>query len=131
MPGAAGRSGGDRRSSGEDEFPDDGLPQMPREFSGNLAILWNQLLDQIPANLLRGVDAHQLRILCVTIDQEAQLEKQMQDDPLDLHAKRCFLQMAQHVSRLSAQFGLSPVDRQRLDFSEPVEDDATEWANND
>ena len=62
MVGTVGRSGGDRRV-GYDRSPEDHGPERPRGLPRAVAAKWNQLKDQLPANCLRRVDVHELKLL--------------------------------------------------------------------
>lgn len=113
MPGAKGRSGGDRRSSGSDEFPR-GLPKKPSKLSRAESATWNLLLTQISHDLLRTIDVHQLMMLVRLLVREQVLAKIIAADPCDHPAGRAYLQTVQSIGRLSAQYGLGPADRGRL-----------------
>lgn len=128
MPGTAGRSGGDRKSSGADGFPVS-LPSMPPGMQKEEQAIWHALLDQIPTELLRGIDTYQLQVLCRCVIDARKLHKDWTNSQ-DLKSLRMCRQTEQHISRLSAQFGLSPSDRKRLQFEGTGElDDAEEWMN--
>lgn len=127
MPGTAGRSGGDRVSCGKDGFPQSDLV-VPESLGDEEKQVWNQLVEMIPADLLRSIDYIQLRILSESVVHIEKLAQIMRDDPDDHKASTRYLQFGQHITRLSAQFGLSPADRSRLKFEPPdPDDDASEW----
>jgi hypothetical protein len=128
MPGTS-RSGGNRTTS-DDNFPQDGLPSRPNDFTPELNQVWNSLLEQIPHELLRRVDGYQLGILCEFIIRERKLAAACRDDLTDDKLLRAHLQAAQHVAKLSAMYGLSPIDRRRIRLlPTKVEDEIDEWAN--
>lgn len=128
MPGTS-RSGGNR-TSGEDNFPQTGLPSRPTDWRKDESEVWTHLINQIPHELLRAVDSYQLKILCELIVREKALAKLLRDDPTDLPVNRAHLQVAQQISKLSAMFGLSPIDRRRIRLQPQVpDDDADDWAN--
>jgi len=126
------RNGGNR-TSGQDNFPIDGLPSRPNDWGKNEkaeSTAWTHLLNQIPAELLRSNDTYQLRILCELIVRERKLAKMLRDDATDLPTNRAHLQVAQQISRLSAMYGLSPIDRRRIRLEpQKPDDDADDWAN--
>lgn len=125
------RSGGNRTSS-DDNFPQTGLPEMPKEFrrrGSEEGKIWKRLMGEIPAELLRKIDAYQIRVLCSLIAREATLATQCQMDPADLQMNRAHLAVVSQIARLSAMFGLSPIDRRRIRMRPPeVQSDADEWA---
>lgn len=127
MPGAPGRSGGDRVSSGKDGFPQSQL-QMPLDLNEVEQLVWSQITGMLPDELLKEIDCFQLRILCECWVHRERLWERINADPTDDKAGRLYLQYTQHIDRLSKQFGMSPADRGRLKF-EPAkaDDDAEEW----
>lgn len=129
MVGVQGRSGGDRKTQSGDMFPRDGLPKPPKGMTKDERETWKQLLGQLPAEMLRGVDCHQLATLAECIVAKRRLKRAIDKDPLDLHLHRAWLQTAQHLDKLSRLFGLTPKDRQSIKFEKVVHDDATEWMN--
>ncbi len=127
MPGTAGRSGGDRVSCGKDGFPQSDLV-VPQSLGDDEKQVWHQLVEMIPADLLRAIDCFQLQVLSESIVHINRLAQLMRADPDDHKASTRYLQFGQHITRLSAQFGLSPADRSRLKFEPPdPDDDASEW----
>lgn len=123
MPGTT-RSGGDRRSKGEDPFPQDGKPQPPKGLSAAERRAWDEMLAFLPPVILRRVDAVQLAILVRLIIRERALGDVCRRDPADLPASRAHLGVVQAISRLSVQFGLSPADRRRIRIDQPVEEES-------
>lgn len=121
MAGTPGRSGGNRYQ-GSDLFPQDGTPTPPDDRSAAFMRHWRFLLANLPAVALRKIDAIQLGILCDQLVEIEQLSELIEDDPADLKSRSLRLRVSQQVSRLSAQFGLSPSDRQRLRI-EPQEEE--------
>jgi len=117
------RSGGNRTSS-DDNFPIDGLPAKPANWGRDEGAVWAQLLRQIPAELLRRVDAFQLKILCELVVRETHLAAACRVDPLSTAMTRSHLQTAQQIGRLSAMFGLSPIDRRRIRLEPTSEGDS-------
>lgn len=121
MVGTPGRSGGNRYQ-GNDLFPVDGTPEPPHEASVSFMRHWRFLVANLPAVALRKIDAIQMGILCELLVEIEQLSELIEADPSDLKARSLRLRVSQQVSRLSAQFGLSPSDRQRLSI-EPEQDE--------
>lgn len=127
MPGTAGRSGGDRVSQGADNFPSSSV-ELPQSLGGPELEVWRQIMGMLPPEMLRSVDVFQLKVLCDSLVHIDRLAAAMQADPEDHKVATRYLQFAQHITRLSAQFGLSPADRARIKFElPPPEDDASEW----
>ncbi len=115
MAGTAGRSGGNRKKIGVDRTKKDGLPVCPKTASAAIKRKWKELLGQLENSILRGVDCHQLFVLCQLLDSVDVLAERLRQDPLDDRARRLLVQTAASINRLSVQFGLSPLDRKRLD----------------
>lgn len=128
MP-ATSRSGGDRSVGQQDCFPSDGLPTCPFAEKSPEWEVWNSLIGRIPAQILRRADLPQLKLLCECTIQSDKLYKVLQDDPLDHKTGRMWMNVAAHISRLSAQFGLSPIDRRRLKFDVEQADEFSDWMN--
>jgi phage terminase small subunit len=123
------RCGGNRTAS-DDNFPIDGLPSRPSDWGKAENEVWTKLMAQIPHELLRTADSYQLAILCDLIVRERKLAKLVRDDVADLPTNRAHLQVSQQISRLSAMFGLSPIDRRRIRLNpQSPTDEAEEWAN--
>lgn len=123
MPGTQNRSGGDRRSRLPDCFPLDGPPNKPNDLSPQESILWDEILGCIPPEILRKNDAYQLAVLVRLIEREKTLSQALRDDPADLPTGRAHLQTVAAIGRLSAAFGLSPIDRRRIVIeAEPEEE---------
>lgn len=112
MTGTA-RSGGDRKTKYDDNFPG-GIPSKPGDLSAEEGELWDQFLDQIPETVLRSIDWVQLKFLCELLYRERRYAKACRDDPLDFKANRAHLAVIQEVGKLSRHYGLSPVDRQKI-----------------
>lgn len=131
MPGTANRSGGDRTSVGEDAFPITG-PPIPQGLSEEEREVWNIVLQDSPPEQLKRLDSYQLSVLCHCVVQARKLAALCRMDPTDFKASRSYLQVANHICRLSAQFGLSPMDRRRMKLEPPEpQDDAAEWMQQD
>lgn len=113
MAGKKGRSGGNR-VAGSDPFPQDGLPKPPSSLEKDEIDVWEEIVRMVPPIMLRRADKYQLGVLCRLICTEKALGKIVRDDPADSPVVRTYLATCQSISRLSSQFGLSPVDRQRL-----------------
>ena len=127
MPGTSGRTGGDRSRRVDRTQPDSG-PARPSGRSEAFNTKWDELLGQLPAAVLRGIDSHQIALLvAMLVDADTQALR-LEADPCDLKTRRVFLGTVQSIGRMSAQFGLSPSDRQRLKIEPEKEPDAfTEW----
>ena len=121
------RSGGDRVANGNDTFPQDGLPSRPATFSKAENEYWTSLLDQIPNDLLRRVDTHQLRTLCECMALRDTLYKTLKADPLDKTVFSHYMRSVQQIQKLSPVFGLGPIDRRRMKLEPQDEDDGDEW----
>ena len=119
-----GRSGANLRESGCDPFPQDGPPQCPEELSDAAKAKWELILSQFPNEALRAIDVHQLAILSNLLERFDELIAMPADD---LAAGRLLLATAAHIHRLSAAYGLTPADRQRLNIDVEIQDDAAEW----
>jgi hypothetical protein len=113
MPGTS-RSGGDRVANGHDSFPRDGLPSRPTGMSKAENETWTMVMNQLPNELLRRVDCHNLRTLCECIVMRDKLISLLRDDPVDRGIMNNYIKVGQQISRLSAQYGLSPIDRRRM-----------------
>jgi len=124
MPGTS-RSGGDRVANGSDTFPKDGLPSRPASLSVNE--YWTTLLDQIPNDLLRRVDSHQLRTLCECLALRDRLYEVLADDPLDKTVFSHYIRTVQQIQRLSPVFGLGPIDRRRMKIEQHEQETEEEW----
>ncbi len=142
MTGTTGRSGGNR-NLGDDGTAIDGTPEPPEGRSKAFYAKWSSLLPTLPAQSLRRVDAVQLAILVEQLVEIDELTTHIESEPADLKARSLRLRICQQVGRMSAQFGLSPADRKRLNFepeqrqpNDPftdymnrrLHDDAEEWA---
>ena len=120
MVGTFNRSGGDRVSqTGCDRSRTDGPPIAPDDMPDDVAGKWRRLMDELPLEVLRRIDGHELGLLAQTLALADRLAKQMVDDPSDHKAARLFLNALDRVHRLSASFGLNPGDRKRLDLVQP------------
>jgi phage terminase small subunit len=124
MPGTPGRTGLGKCKKGVDRTSSDGLPVKPRGMSKAAASKWKELMNQLEQSVLRKADSHQLRLLAEILAQTDSVIAALAENPDDLGLHRVFMNYSQQVHRLSAQFGLSPGDRQRLDFAPPKEEDS-------
>lgn len=120
------RSGGDRVANGDDTFPHDGLPSRPVRFSKDENEYWTTLLSQIPNELLRRVDSHQLSTLCECMALRDMLYPQVKADLLDKALFSHYMRAVQQIQRLSPVFGLGPIDRRRMKLAQPQEEES-EW----
>jgi hypothetical protein len=127
MPGTT-RSGGDRVANGDDTFPRDGLPSRPMGLSKPETEYWTQLLSQLPNELLRRVDVHQLRSLCECLATRDGLVKLLRDNPLDKDVFSHYMRTIQMIAKLSPVFGLGPIDRRRMKIAAPPDDNEDEWS---
>lgn len=126
MPGTS-RSGGDRVANGADTFPRDGLPSRPETFSKQENVYWTSLLDQLPNEILRRVDSHQLRTLCECMALRDRLYKTLSVDPLDKTVFSHYMRTVQQIQRLSPVFGLGPIDRRRMKVEQADESEDDDW----
>ena len=124
---ATSRSGGDRVANGQDTFPKDGLPSRPASFTQAENEYWTLLLSQIPNDLLRRVDCHQLRTLCECMALRDRLYKLVSDDPLDKTVFSHYLRTVQNIAKLSPVFGLGPIDRRRMKIEEQEQEEEEDW----
>lgn len=124
---ATSRSGGDRVANGTDSFPQDGLPSRPGSFTAAENGYWTALLDQIPNELLRRVDVHQLRSLCELMSYRDVIWEKLKLEPLNKTVYSHYLRTVQQICRLSVVFGLGPLDRRRMKIDIPEPDGEDEW----
>ena len=123
-------SGGDRVANGTDTFPQDGLPSRPTRFDEAENQYWTTLLSQLPNEILRRVDAHQLTSLCESMAMRDKYYAELKKDPLDKTIFSHWMRCVQQIQRLSPVFGLGPIDRRRMKIEQQPEDDAAEeWSN--
>ena len=126
MPGTPNRSG--NFQLGQDRTAPDGPPEVPVGISAAARAKWFDLMDQIPLDILRQVDQHQLRMLSELLALADAYQAKVAADPMDHKTARLLLQVAQQVSRLSAAYGLAPNDRKRLNIADPTEpDEFQQW----
>ena len=126
------RCGGDRVANGEDTFPKDGLPSRPSHFGTEENGFWTLLLSQLPNDLLRRVDAHQLQSLCENMAMRDRYYEELKRDPLDKTVFSHYMRCVQQIGRLSPVFGLGPIDRRRMKIATAPElDDVDNWENED
>ncbi len=124
------RSGGDRVANGSDTFPVDGLPAKPESFEEAESGYWDELLKQIPHELLRKVDCHQLRTLAECMAMRDRLWITLQTDLTDKTIFSHYMRTVQQIQRLSPVFGLGPIDRRRMKLSgQPEEVNEDEWSD--
>ena len=119
-------SGGDR-TVGVDGSPVDAGPIKPEALSGPVAEVWDDLVAQISPQVLRALDVHLLRSLAGLIAQQRNLEKVVMEDPKDARSARLMLSVTDQIRKLSALFGLSPFDRQRMKYPEDEVDEIAEF----
>lgn len=129
MVGTPGRSGGNR-TPGVDAQPVDGLPQMPSGKSKRFQAIWKALMGQLYLPALRKVDTHQLTSLVEMLELRDAISTALADD-FDPTYLRLYDKYVTTIGRLSAQFGLSPIDRQRmkLEPDKSEQDDFEKWMN--
>jgi len=113
MVGMKGRSGGNRHLKG-DFTAQTGLPIPPIGKKENFYSRWNELVGMIEPSILRPVDSVQLTVLVDLLVEIDELGVMLNSDADNLKIRSLRLRLSQQVSRLSAQFGLSPMDRQRI-----------------
>ena len=116
------RSGGNR-ALGIDASPTDNGPLKPSDLAPDVEAVWDELRTQIPSGVLRSADAHQLRTLAELIVQSNALSAAAIKDPSEPRLTRIWLGVADQIRKLSALFGLSPMDRQRLKIEPETEPD--------
>jgi hypothetical protein len=120
-------SGGDR-SVQIDKTTPNGLPSKPVDL-GAAGDVWDELVSMLEPGILRRVDCFQLQTLAQLIVQSRMLANQALSDPSDPKKNRSWLSTVDQVRKLSALFGLSPMDRSRLkiDPSSDEPDEFQEW----
>lgn len=125
-------SGGDRVANGQDFYPQDGLPSRPNTFSKAENEYWTLLMSQIPNDLLRRVDSHQLRTLCELLVLRDTLIPVVHKNPIHSALMSHYLRVVQQIQRLSPLFGLAPLDRRRMKMDAPADvDSADAWETED
>jgi hypothetical protein len=127
---ATNRSGGDRVANGEDTFPRDGLPSRPMDLTKDQSQIWSDLMSQLPNEILRRVDSHNLKTMVILLWTRDQLAKVVTGDPQDLRSIAKLVSVSQQINRLSGQYGLSPIDRRRMKLAQvDNSDDADDWSD--
>ena len=126
MPGSIG-SGGDRRSIEADRFPEDGRPIKPGDLSYREADIWEELMTQIPQEVLRKVDVWCLRGLVELIAAKEKIRTAIEMAPANMQLKRELRYTIDQISKMSPKYGLTPLDRRRLKFEPTEDDETTEW----
>lgn len=123
-------SGGDRVANGQDTFPVDGLPIKPESLGLDESVYWDTLIDQLPEEILRRVDAHQLLSLCEYLASRDAYYALIQKDRTDKDSFSMWMRSAQALERLSRVFGLGPIDRRRMKLANVQDDgDDDEWSD--
>ena len=122
MAGTPGRSGGNRSLKG-DFTKADGLPVAPDGRDEKFYATWDGLIGKLQHDVLRQVDVFQLSILVDLLNEIYELGDMLKSDPDNLKIRSLRLRLTQQVTRLSAQFGLSPMDRQRIEVPEPEKEE--------
>ncbi len=117
-------SGGDR-SVQFDKTKPNGLPSKPVDL-GAAGDVWDELVSMLEPGILRRVDCFQLQSLAQLIVQSRLLASQALSDPSDPKKNRSWLSTVDQVRKLSALFGLSPMDRSRLKV-DPSSDEPDEF----
>ena len=119
-----GKGSGGNQALQHDGSQRDGLPSKPTDLSDDVSIVWDSLLKQIPASILRSADCYQLETLAKLLVQGRALSSSAMADPGDAGLNRVWLANGDLVRKLSACFGLSPTDRKRMAIvDEPDADD--------
>lgn len=123
-------SGGDRVANGQDTFPVDGLPIKPELMPDDESVYWDTLMDQIPHEILRRVDVHQMVSLCGYLADRDRCYKARLNDPTDKDAFSQWMRDCQAIERASRVFGLGPIDRRRMKLANVQDDgDDDEWSD--
>jgi hypothetical protein len=89
---------------------------------------WTSLLSQLPNDLLRRVDVHQLRSLCECLAARDELIKSWRETRADKDLFSLYMRTIQMIAKLSPVFGLGPIDRRRMKIAAPPEDSEDEWS---
>lgn len=122
-------SGGDRVANGADTFPKDGQPSRPMDLTKEQTAYWSELVNQIPTEMLRRVDTHKLKNVCVLLATRDRLVKELETDT-DLKCVSKLVLVINAIKGHSALFGMSPLDRRRIKLEpQEEEDDAEEWSD--
>lgn len=122
MPGTPNRSGGNRRLTGSDLSPPDGLPKPAADLTADEQAAFADLLELTAVNLLRRIDGTTLSLLARLTVREQTLAAALAAEPENLPLGRQHLQVVAQVCRMSAVFGMSPGDRQRLKVPDDTAD---------
>ena len=117
MVGAPHRSGGNRSTLGNDPAPRDGGPVADGSLTDAERDTFLELVGRLPTGVLRLVDSYQLAALSRLIERERWVAVAVANDPENLQLARLQVAIIGQLSRMSAQFGLSPADRRRLSLS--------------
>lgn len=123
-------SGGDRVANGQDTFPVDGLPIKPEAMPMDESVYWDTLMDQIPDEILRRVDAHQLVSVCESLASRDAYYAELVKDRLDKNVFSMWMRSVQAIERLSRVFGMAPIDRRRMKLSGGTDEGSEdEWSD--
>jgi len=117
MVGVPHRSGGNRSTLGNDPAPRDGGPAPDDSLTDAERDTFLELVGRLPTGVLRLVDSYQLAALSRLIERERWVAVAVANDPENLQLARLQVAIIGQLSRMSAQFGLSPADRRRLSLS--------------
>ena len=120
-------SGGNRWVNSDNTKPN-GLPCKPQDL-GAAGDVWDELISVLESGILRRVDVYQLETLSRLIVQSRVLAAAAIADPDDPKRTRTWLSTVDQIRKLSALFGLSPMDRSRLkvDQSSDEPDEFQQW----
>ena len=122
MTGLKGHSGGARHHGMFDTSSPDGMPKKPAGMTELQALVWDELLEQLPTEALRRIDSHMLFGLTALI---ARMRKINSDFVLsdDKEIRASFLQTFDKLIKASGHFGLSPADRKRIQIAQPEKEE--------
>jgi len=122
MAGSAGRSGGARLHGTFDVSAQDGLPKKPASMTELQSQVWDEMMEQLPLEALRKIDAHMLYGLTALVAKMRTLNGEFQHSD-DRDIRTSFLQTFDKLIKASGHFGLSPADRKRIQIAKPEEEE--------
>jgi hypothetical protein len=92
--------------------------------------IWSDLMSQLPNEILRRIDSHNLKTMVILLWTRDQLAKVITNNSQDLRSIAKLVSVSQQINRLSGQYGLSPIDRRRMKLAQvDNSDDADDWSD--
>ena len=96
-----------------DATPHDGGPKKPRKLPRAVSQKWNELMKFIPSDCLRRIDVYQLKSLAEMLALQEVLAANALADPSPRNVQT-LNSINDRIYKLSAAFGLTPIDRAKL-----------------